>query len=277
MRESPQPTRALTRRYFSTACLIVAAFIVAALASTAAYADEDLAKRSQNPIGNLISVPFENNSDLRDGPEDGYVNVLNLKPVYPVSFGGFTLINRAIVPIVYQGQRVPGESSKSGLGNFTYQGFLSPANSGPLIWGIGPAITFPTRTDKRFGSQKWQAGPALVALAKPGPWLVGGLVQQTWSFAGRDRDPKVNVFSLQYFINYNLPWMYLTSTPTMTADWERSGGDRWLIPVGGGVGKLWRFGKAPIDTKVQAFHNVSKRDRGASWTLQVQVKLLFPK
>jgi len=49
------------------------------------------------------------------------------------------------------------------------------------------------------------------------------------------------------------------------------------VPVGGGVGKLIRFGKQPVDIKAQGFVNAVKPDGAADWSLQVLVKLLFPK
>ncbi len=54
------------------------------VAPEAVLAQQELAKESQNPVGNLISVPFENNTSFSEGPEDATVNTLNLKPVYPV-------------------------------------------------------------------------------------------------------------------------------------------------------------------------------------------------
>jgi hypothetical protein len=48
-----------------------------------AAGEEALAKESQNPVANIISLPFENNLSFGVGPEDGRVNTLNLKPVYP--------------------------------------------------------------------------------------------------------------------------------------------------------------------------------------------------
>jgi hypothetical protein len=56
--------------------------------------DEDLAKKSQSPIGNLISVPFEHNFNFGVGPEDALELVLNLKPVYPVNIGKWNVVNR---------------------------------------------------------------------------------------------------------------------------------------------------------------------------------------
>jgi len=239
---------------------------------------EDLAKESQNPIGNIISLPFENNFDFGVGPEDAFVYKLNLKPVYPFDFKKVNLINRFILPVIYQEERKEGEGSEFGLGDFTYQAFFSPAKLGKIIWGTGPAFIFPTNTDDRLGVDKWSVGPAAVALAKPGHWLFGALVQNVWSYAGDDDAPDVNFFSFQYFINYNFKsgW-YISSTPTITADWEADSDDRWTIPFGGGVGRLVKFGNQPVDLKLQGFYNVENPKGTADWSLQLQVKLLFPK
>jgi hypothetical protein len=112
----------------------------------------------------------------------------------------------------------------------------------------------------------------------PGKWVFGALVQNMWSFAGPDDEPDVNKFTFQYFVNYNLSkgW-HLTSTPIMTADWEKPSGQQWTVPVGGGVGKLTSFGKQPVDFKLQAFSIVEQPDGGPEWSLQFAVKFLFPK
>ena len=248
--------------------------------STFAAADdqEDLAKESQNPIGNVISLPFENNFAFGVGPEDAFVYSLNLKPVYPMTFGKVNLINRFILPVIYQEERFEGEGGEFGLGDLTYQAFFSPAKPGKIIWGVGPAFIFPTNTDDRLGVDKWSAGPAAVALAKPGHWLFGALVQNVWSYAGDNDASDVRFFSLQYFINYNFEngW-YLSSTPTITVDWEADSDDRWTVPFGGGVGRLVKFGSQPVDLKLQGFYNVEKPKNANDWSLQFQVKLLFPK
>lgn len=258
--------------------LTVAAFALGTVFSAQATEEETLAKESQNPVANIISVPFENNANFGVGPEDATVNTLNIKPVYPIQLGELNLINRFIVPLEYQEERFEDEGSESGLGNITYQAFLSPAAPGALIWGMGPAFILPTNTDQRLGNDKWSAGPALVLLAKPDHWLFGTLVQHFWSFAGDSDENNVNLSSLQYFINYNFPsgW-YLTSNPTMTANWDADSSDRYTVPVGGGVGKLVRFDEQPVDFKLQGFWNAEKPDGSADWTLQFQVKFLFPK
>jgi hypothetical protein len=83
---------------------------------------------------------------------------------------------------------------------------------------------------------------------------------------------------LQYFINYNLPggW-YLTSSPIITANWEANSDNRWTVPVGGGIGKIHRIGKLPVNVQLAAFYNVETPDGGPEWQLRFQFQFLFPK
>jgi len=256
-------------------------------------ADQDLAKQSQNPIGNMISLPMQNNTYFDVGPSEEWANSFQFQPVYPVNFGKVNLINRAIIPINYlAGQEVTvpvreqiqddfvtfETDSVFGLGNITYQGFISPAKPGKLIWGAGPVLQIPTHTDDRLGTDKWSAGPGLVALAMPGKWVLGCLGYNIWSFAGPSDEDDVNSLLFQYFINYNIAngW-YLTSAPVITANWEKDSSQRWTVPLGGGIGRLVKFGKQPVDFKLQTFWYAEKSDNGPDWSLQLQVKLLFPK
>ena len=265
---------------------LVFAFLCLSVTCTV-NAQDDLAKASQNPVGDIISLPIEywHYGGIAD---DSTVDMIVAKPVYPLNLGKINLISRLILPYLWVDVDVGGadigeipppqtEFSESGLGNIQYQGFLTPAQPGKIIWGLGPVFEMPTNSDN-LGSDKWSAGPAAVILAMPGNWVLGMLVQNIWSFAGPSDEPDVSKFTFQYFVNYNLPngW-YLTTTPIITADWEKPSGQEWTVPCGGGFGKLSRFGKLPVDIKIQGFSNVEKPDNGADWSLQLAVKLLFPK
>lgn len=237
-----------------------------------------MAKASQNPVADLISVPFENTANFNTGPNDTFLNVMSIKPVIPINLGKWNLINRPIMPLIYQEERFSGEGNKFGTGDLNYQGFFSPANPGKIIWGIGPGIVLPTHSDNRLGSDKWSMGPAAVALATPGKWVVGVLGQQVWDVAGPSDAADVSSFLLQPFVNYNMGngW-YLTSNPVITANWEADSSNRWTIPVGGGVGRLIRVGNQPVDMKARLFWNAEKPEGGADWFLQTEIKFLFPK
>jgi hypothetical protein len=175
--------------------MITGLLLMPVIEAAHAAGEEALAKESQNPVANIISLPFENNLNFGVGPEDARVNTLNLKPVYPVQLGDLNLINRLIVPLEYQEERFECEGGESGLGNITYQAFLSPATPSEIIWGLGPAVILPTNTDDWLGSDKWSAGPALVVMVKPGHWLFGALAQHFWSFAGDSDENNINLSS----------------------------------------------------------------------------------
>jgi hypothetical protein len=240
---------------------------------------EKLAKETQNPVANLISVPFQNNFNFGIDPNDATQWVLNVQPVIPITLSkDWNLITRTIIPIINQPYPAPGIPSAFGLGDINPSLFLSPANSGKLIWGIGPTMTFPTATDSLLGNGKWSAGPGLVLLTMPGHWVIGALANNQWSFAGWGKN-NVNSMLIQPFINYNFShgW-YLTSSPIITANWLAASDDRWTLPIGGGVGKLFKLGKLPVNTQLAAYSNVVKpRQGGADWQLRFQVQFLFPK
>jgi hypothetical protein len=242
------------------------------------YSQEDLAKKTQNPLSNLISLPFQNNTNFGIGPDDEIQNVLNIQPVIPISLNkDWNLITRTIIPLIWQPSFYTGSENKFGMGDINATAWLSPANPGKLIWGLGGILLLPTATDVSLGTGKWAIGPSLVLLTMPGNFVIGALANNIWSFAGDSDRNDVNQFLLQYFINYNLPdkW-YLVSAPIITANWEAADGQQWIIPFGGGIGKIFSIGKQPINTQISYYVNVVKPDSGPDGQLRAQIQLLFP-
>ena len=268
---------------FQRASLLFSTTVIIATTMLAqdARADEttELAQAAQNPVANMISLPLQNNTNFGIGPDDDTQNILNIQPVVPIGLSeDWNLITRTIAPVIYQPEIVDGTGSEFGLGDINTTLFLSPAKPGKLIWGVGPAFSFPTATDDVLGTDKWSAGASVLALTIQGPWVVGGLASNLWSFAGDDDRADVNQFLFQYFINYNMAdgW-YLSSAPIITANWEADSGNQWTVPFGGGVGKIFKIGNQPINAQVQAFYNVEAPDNGPDWSMRLQLQFLFPK
>src|SRR5215813_961546 len=247
----------------------------------AALSAEELAKLAQNPVGNLISVPFQNNTNLNFGPEKGTQNILNIQPVIPIQVDkDWNVITRTILPVIHMPALGPDMGAKNGIGDLQLTAFLSPANPGEWIWGAGPIVQFPTNSNEELGNKNWGLGPSAVLLhIKHGdPWVYGALVNNVWSLTSNKQGGAYNNGLIQPFVNYNFPeGLYLTSAPIWTVDWKANGGQRWTIPLGGGIGKIFHFDKLPVNTQISAYYNFIRPDFAANWQIRAQVQLLFPK
>src|SRR5262245_46533398 len=224
---------------------------------------EDLREAAQNPIGDLISLPFQNNTNFDIGRTDNTQNVLNIQPVYPFHLNpDWNLIARPILPVIWQPPFLSGPElraaeqvfgpdigeTKFGIGDLTPEFFFSPRKpiklgDASLVWGLGPAFQFPTASDDELGTGKYSAGPDFVVFLSDRPLHIttGFLILNLWSFAGEEDRANVNAMTLQPFLNYNLPkgW-YLTTAPLITANWEANDNNRWTLPIGGGIGRIFK-------------------------------------
>ena len=64
--------------------------------------DSALAAKLQNPIGDLISVPFQSNTNLNVGPNKATQEIQNIQPVIPIHLNeDWNLITRTILPLVW--------------------------------------------------------------------------------------------------------------------------------------------------------------------------------
>ncbi|MGV2989908.1 hypothetical protein ACE1OE_19925 [Vibrio sp. E150_011] len=258
------------------------------LLSFSATADDggDLRSAVQNPISSLISLPFKFNFDSGAQNGDGYY--VNIQPVIPVDIGEWTIVNRLIVPIggvdgPYPNSNNPspgiGDSKgASGLGDINYSAFLSPNEVGSLIWGAGLSLGMPTASDEQLGGGQWSAGPTAVILTQPKWGSMGLLGRHLWSFSGDNNRADVNQTLLEPFLNYNLDdgW-FLISDMILTANWEADSSNTWTVPLGGGVGRVFKIGEQPINSRIEAYYNVVQPVGAPKWNLAWTIQFLFPK
>ena len=246
---------------------------------------DDLAAKTQNPVGAMYSLPFKFRFDY--GAENGEASFLNIQPVLPQTIGEWNLIHRIILPLIdTQGgvtslpaipTPVQGDGA-TGLGDINYSIYLSPSDPQKVIWGIGPSLMMDTASDDQLGSGKWSTGPTAVILVQPKPWTLGLLGRQLWSFAGDSDRNSVSQMLLEPFINYNLEggW-YLISDMIITANWQADSGNQWTVPLGGGFGKMFAIGSQKMNTKLEAYYNVEKPDGAPDWSFSWTLQFLFPR
>lgn len=265
------------RRSISLLCLGLGLLLLAG--SVPAQDDKEaLAKASQNPVASMISFPFQNNLNFGLGPYDRNQYIMNFQPVIPFRLSeNWNLITRTIIPVLFQPDVWTDKGGTGGVGDIQASFFVSPARPGKLIWGFGPIVQFPSGTDPLLSQGKWGLGPTFVALTMPGHWVIGTLVNNVWSVGGQEGRPDVNQFLCQIFINYNMKngW-YLAVSPILTADWKADDGEKWTVPVGGGVGKIFKLGKVPVNGSAGFYYNAVKPTNGATWQLRLQLAFLFP-
>jgi hypothetical protein len=244
----------------------------------------DLRAATQNPISSLVSLPLKLTVDT--GAANGDAQILNVNPVYPVTVGDWNLVSRALIPMANVDGPILGPSNPSpgpgkgasGLGDINYSLYFSPVKADKVIWGVGPSVNLPTASDDQLGSGKWSAGITAVALTQPGWGPMGILGRQLWSFAGDSDRKDVNQTLIQPFASYNLDkgW-YLVTDLVTTANWEADSGNRWTVPLGGGIGKIFKIGNQPINANLQGYYYVERPDGAPEWTISFLWTFMFPK
>lgn len=236
-----------------------------------------LAKASQNPVADMNTIPVQFNWYSGGGLGAETLSVTNIQPVLPLPISAnWNLVSRTIVPVV----SLPtggGERSK-GIADIQEEVYLSPTKPGKLIWGVGPVVSLPTATISELSMGQFVVGPSLVLLAMPGKFVLGGVVNQMWRFAGKDITTPINSFFAQPFINYNLKlgWSVATA-PAITANWEAETDQHWTVPVGMGVTKITMVGSQALSVSLQYYHNAIRPDAAGADQIRMQVAFLFPR
>jgi hypothetical protein len=252
-------------------------------AADAQSQEADLAKKLQNPVAALISVPIQNNWDFGIGPANAMKYTANIQPVVPIGISeDWNLIIRTIMPVIYEDplDKNPSaplslQQSHAGLGDITQSFFLSPkAPVGGWVLGAGPVMYYPTATDSALGAGKWGAGPTIVALRQEHGFTYGILANQIWSYAGWGSQ-NVNATFLQPFVSYTTKTYTTFAINTETTyDWQSG---QWTVPLNVMVQQLIKIGKQPIALQLGYRYYAQRPAGGPDWGLRFSVTFLFPK
>jgi hypothetical protein len=69
----------------------------------------------------------------------------------------------------------------------------------------------------------------------------------------------------------------LRRTRIVTANWNAISDNVWTVPVGGGMGRVFRLGFQPVNVSATFYGNVVHPADGSPWGMRLQIAFLFPK
>jgi hypothetical protein len=229
-------------------------------------------------------LPFE--VDFDSGAANGDAIIGRMIPVNTLFSGDeWSLINIAMVSFAdAPGGRpgAPGNPSPVpgpnvfGLTDLTDAVLYKPNQEGKFQWAVGIGLGIPIATDDRLGSGKWLAGPAAQFNYVDGPWRLGIIMANRWSFAGDSDRADVNQFLARGLVRYQLneKWFFV-SAPIITANWDAASGQKWMVPLGGGFGRSVSFGKTKSNLSLQYYANVIKPDGAPDWVIRFGMTFPF--
>jgi len=238
--------------------------------------------RAHSPLSSIMTLPLQNNTTFGYGEQNKTANILNIQPVYITKFGNqkWLSITRFIIPIYLP---VPDLSSESGdkttgFGDMSYSTWVAPPGKNGFRFGFGYYSIWPTASNEIWGYNKFSLGPSFVFVYDRPEYILGTIISQWWSISGSKNAANVSGLNMQYFISYLLHnnW-YLASSPIIYANWMAETGQQWLVPFGGGAGKIFSIGKLPMDIQLQAFYYAVSPDWGPAWELRTQLRFIFAK
>ena len=210
---------------------------------------------------------------------------LSFQPVMPVPIfdGEWNLVNRVVIQAYSSpldddlNSMDPFGDRTYGLGDTVAFSLFAPNRDDGFIWGVGPTFILPTATENVLGQEKWQAGPAALAVRLGNTsgglgienWNIGLLAQHWWSFAGDDGRESTSQSDIQYFINWKKDAVNLIGmTPNIQIDWEKEGSDRFSVPIGLGTIGFFKWGNTPVRWGVELQYYVMQPDPvGPEWNL----------
>jgi hypothetical protein len=243
----------------------------------------EIAKKIENPIGDLISVPFNNYATFNYGPNGqsrGTFNLLEIQPVIPIHLTpDWNLITRTVLPLVWTPDLSPVPSVAFGTAPTDFSAFLTPKNpTNGWLWGVGPVVQIPTISNADLGSNVWGGGPTAIIVHEGEKIVAGALANAIWSFGGT-HGPLGNAYNttlIEPFFNYNFGegWFFY-GDPNINVNWQAKG-TKWTVPLGGGIAKIIKIeGKLPVKLSAGLFYNAVQPTYGGRLVLNTALALIF--
>ena len=248
----------------------------------ASQTDTDLSKDTENPIAHSIVLPLRYEAAFNNGAYRATKRTFLIsQALIPFQLSDdWVLITRTKLTAVSQPPTKLGSHWTSGLSNSYTTFFLSPREGSGLYWGVGPVLYYPSSMDVASSIKSWGTGPSAAFIKRDqSPWVLGLLINNIWSFGNSPKNSdRINTLLVNPVFSYHFGdgWS-VGSSPSITANWLSGEGQRWTVPVGGGISKLIRLGRQPVQLAVSGFYNaIRPRSGNDDWVFQTTLTFVYP-
>jgi len=240
---------------------------------------QKLIEVANNPMANAYKLFFQDVL-VFDNPNNS--NTLYTNVLVPSSLGENLQLNSRLV-IPFGNRQFPDGTTERGFGNIQYQMTFSrkdPYKIGDsdLSIGVGPSFTFGTSSYDVVvpGDDNWGIGAALFTVYKSKSFLALAALAPSWG-VGEDKSDSAMINVL---LSYGFPSGFsVLSSPVIIYNESFPGEDKWIVPVGMGVGQLFKVGgKLPVNLSVTGNYNVVRPDfmEDARWQLGINLMVILP-
>ena len=183
------------------------------------------------------------------------------------------------VPGMPPGNPEPGVGADTGI-NDLLSAFLFAKKGGhdsPHHFGYGFAVQLPTGSGDTLSSGKYSLGPAIDYEYENGRFFMAIVALQLWSVAGDSDRKDVSMMMIKPMITYDFgeKWKAVYMPYGISAYWNKPSGQKWYVPLGGGIQRQFNIGSRPSAFSIQLFKNVVRPDSGTEHDLRFMFEVNF--
>ncbi len=247
----------------------------------------EIAEMVNNPLSYLWMFATQNDYITFDGSTPGadkiHANITTVMPVMPMQLTeDYKLIVRPWIPFVNLDiprdwrhrkdvsydpvgdelgigaiSAIHNTSWNAGVGDIGFWAALASneASKPPFVYTLGVTAQFPTASREETGTGRYSAGPMGLAFYIGEKWIVGGLFQHWWDYAGDDDRAHINKTNFQYVVQYRLTGeTNIGMSPNFVYDWTKK---QYDLPIGLGANTMINIGKLPVKVGGEVYKHFS--------------------
>ena len=251
--------------------------------STDDTSNQAVAKKLNNALAPIIFVPISTRYMQCTSPDCSGQNAVEVstRPTIPISINDkLTTINHIVIPYF----NAP-EGAKNDHGQLAFIGkrsnFVNPVQVMSIVtfkkasgWntGIGPYVNIPVMKGYEGTKEYTGIGVAGIISYTQGGFVGYGTFQNAWNIGNKNQ-----FFLFTPAMSYNFPsgW-FINTAPYITANFSEPIKNNLTLPLGGGGGKVVKFGDLPVMFAIGLYGNVVRPELSPNWTARFTATFAFP-